>query len=84
MHAGGQPADALFAAHPSAAGAPADALDVALAAFSGFWLLRSTAPEVAASPHLRGHQRWSGETALGWFLERQGRRRDTAVLARPR
>ncbi|MEE3918158.1 phosphotransferase [Micromonospora sp. BRA006-A] len=25
-----------------------------------------------ASPHLRAHQRWSGEQALGWLAERQG------------
>ncbi|MGA3527438.1 aminoglycoside phosphotransferase family protein [Melissospora conviva] len=83
-YAGGQPADDLFAAHPAAAGAPGDALDVALAAVSGLWLLRSADPPVAASPHLRGHQRWSAETALGWFSERQGRSEDPAVLARPR
>ena len=72
-------ADALFAAHPTAADAPADALDAALAALSGFWLSRATQPS-EASPNLSAHQRWSGEVSLAWLAERCGWRTGEARL----
>ncbi|WP_435150312.1 phosphotransferase family protein [Micromonospora aurantiaca (nom. illeg.)] len=71
-YAGGLDADAAFAGHPAAAGAPADALDVTLAALAGYFLTGAAAGPSNASPHLRTHQRWSGEQALGWLAERQG------------
>ncbi|MFR9777292.1 phosphotransferase family protein [Micromonospora sp. MS34] len=70
-YASGLDADAAFAGHPAAAGAPADALDVTLAALSGYLLTGAAAGASTASPHLRAHQRWSGEQALGWLATRQ-------------
>ncbi|MEV4757965.1 phosphotransferase [Micromonospora sp. NPDC049559] len=71
-YASGLDADAIFAAQPAAAGAPPDGLDAALAALCGYWLVRAEAGPTTASPHVRGHQRWSGELALAWLAERQG------------
>ncbi|WP_422773703.1 phosphotransferase family protein [Plantactinospora sp. WMMC1484] len=71
-YASGLDADGLFRAHPAARDAPADGLDAALAALSGYWLIRAAAGPSAGSPHMRAHQRWSGETALNWLAERQG------------
>ena len=63
-YAGGLDADALFARHPAAAGAPPDALDVTLAALSGYFLTAAGRRQRPRSPHLPAHQRWSGEQAL--------------------
>ncbi len=72
-YAGGLDADRLFAAHPATAGAPEDALDATLAALAGYHLTGAeAAAPVTASPHLRAHQRWSGEQALDWLAHRQG------------
>jgi aminoglycoside phosphotransferase (APT) family kinase protein len=65
-------ADRLFAAHPTAAGAPPDALDATLAALAGYLLSQATAGPTDASPALRAHQRWSGEAALAWLSRRRG------------
>lgn len=70
-YASGLDADALFFGHPTAAGAEPDSLDATLAALSGYWLARATAGPTDASPHVREHQRWSGEVALAWLTERQ-------------
>lgn len=71
-YASGLAADALFAAHPAARDAPPDALDVSLAALSGHWLTAAAADAGTASPHLRTHQRWSGQMALAWLARRRG------------
>lgn len=71
-YASGLDADAVFTAHPAARSVPHDGLDAALAALSGYWLSRSAAGPTGASPHLRSHQRWSGEMALGWLARRRG------------
>ncbi|MEV0428917.1 phosphotransferase [Micromonospora sp. NPDC050495] len=71
-YASGLDADTAFATHPAAAGAPPDALDVTLAALAGYFLTGAAAGPSTASPHLRAHQRWSGEQALGWLAARQG------------
>nr|WP_307799789.1 aminoglycoside phosphotransferase family protein [Micromonospora antibiotica] len=42
--------DAVFAAHPAAADAPPDALDVTLAALCGYYLTAAGPPPAAASP----------------------------------
>ncbi|MEO3779035.1 aminoglycoside phosphotransferase family protein [Micromonospora sp. B11E3] len=70
-HASGLDADTLFARHPAAAGAPPDALDVTLAALAGYLLTSAAAGPTSASPHIRAHQRWSGEQALDWLAGRQ-------------
>ncbi|MGC4895220.1 phosphotransferase family protein [Micromonospora sp. DT31] len=71
-YASGLDADAAFGGHPAAAGAPADALDVTLAALAGYFLTGAAAGPSNASPHLRSHQRWSGGQALGWLAARRG------------
>ena len=71
-YASGLDADARFAAHPTARNAPADGLDAGLAALAGYLLGRAAAPPTGASPHLRAHQRWSGEMALAWLASRRG------------
>ena len=71
-YASGLDADGLFGTHPAASDAPADGLEVALAALSGYWLVRAAAGPSGGSPHIRSHQRWSGEMALGWLAERRG------------
>ncbi|MFC4144869.1 phosphotransferase [Micromonospora mangrovi] len=71
-YASGLDADAAFAAHPAAVGAPPDALDVTLAALAGYYLTAAAAGPSDASAHLRPHQRWSGERALDWLAVRQG------------
>lgn len=38
-----------------------------LAALAGYFLTGAAAGPSTASPHLRAHQRWSGEQALGWL-----------------
>jgi aminoglycoside phosphotransferase (APT) family kinase protein len=69
-YASGLDADRLFAEHPTARDAPADALDATLAALSGHWLTRASA-RTDASPHLGGHNAWSGRQALAWLAERR-------------
>ncbi|MFS8480203.1 MAG: aminoglycoside phosphotransferase family protein [Micromonosporaceae bacterium] len=81
-YASGIDADVLFAAHPTAQGAPADALDASLAALCGFWFSRAAQPS-EASPSLSGHQRWSGRVALAWLAERAGWATEEPVLAPP-
>jgi hypothetical protein len=71
-YASGLDADALFFGHPTAAGCPPAALDGTLAALSGYLLTRAAAGPTDASPHLREHQRWSGEATLAWLADRQG------------
>jgi aminoglycoside phosphotransferase (APT) family kinase protein len=69
-YASGLDASGLLAAHPTAAGVPGEAIDGALAALSGYCLTRHG--PTAASPHVRAHQRWTGERALDWLVERRG------------
>jgi aminoglycoside phosphotransferase (APT) family kinase protein len=70
-YASGLPADDLFRRHPATRTAPDDGLDAALAALTGYWFVRAASPSTG-SPHLRAHQRWSGEMALAWLAARQG------------
>jgi hypothetical protein len=51
---------------------PAEGVDGALAALSGYWLIRADGGPSSASPHSRQHQRFSGEQALTWLAERRG------------
>jgi thiamine kinase-like enzyme len=70
-YASGLDADALFAAHPTTADAPTDALDCALATLAGYLLSRAAAAPTDASWHARDHQRWSGTQALAWLAARR-------------
>jgi hypothetical protein len=65
-------ADRLFAEHPTAAGAPPDALDASLAALAGYLLSQADAGPSDASPAIRAHQLFSGEAALAWLAARRG------------
>jgi aminoglycoside phosphotransferase (APT) family kinase protein len=70
-YASGLDADALFEAHPTAAGAPPEALDATLATLAGYALSRSTDPPTDASSHVRAHQRWTGGVAFDWLAARR-------------
>ena len=52
--------------------APAGGVDGALAAMSGYWLVRAAGPPSSASPHSRQHQLFSGTQALAWLADRRG------------
>jgi hypothetical protein len=72
-HGDGHDADALFRAHPTAAGVTADQLDTGLASIAGYYLSRSVEPPFAdASPYMRAHQSWSGLAAADWLAQRRG------------
>ncbi len=76
-YASGLDADRLFAEHPTAAGAPPDALDASLAALAGYLLGHASSDPTGpnpgdASPAIRAHQLWSGEAALAWLSDRRG------------
>jgi hypothetical protein len=72
-HGDGHDADALFWAHPTAAGVTPDQLDTGLASITGYYLARSVEPPIPdVSPHLRAHQRWSGLAAADWLAQRRG------------
>ncbi|MCN0150497.1 phosphotransferase family protein [Salinispora arenicola] len=64
--------DAAFAAHPAAANAPPDALDVTLAALAGYFLTTPTLVPDTATEQFTAHQRRSGEYAFAWLACRQG------------
>ncbi|MFD0517684.1 phosphotransferase family protein [Paractinoplanes durhamensis] len=51
---------------------PPEGVDGALAALSGYWLIRADGGPSSASPHSRQHQRFSGEQALAWLSDRRG------------
>jgi hypothetical protein len=67
-YASGHDTDAVLRAW----GAPDEGVDGALAALSGYWLVRAGDEPGSASPHSRQHQRFSGEQALAWLAERRG------------
>ncbi|WP_436522713.1 phosphotransferase family protein [Actinoplanes sp. HUAS TT8] len=67
-HAAGVDTDAVLRAW----GAPDEGVDGALAALSGYWLVRAGGGPSSASPHSRQHQRFSGLQALAWLTERRG------------
>ncbi|MEV2238900.1 phosphotransferase [Micromonospora sp. NPDC049891] len=70
-YATGLDVDALFAAHPAAADAPDDALDVTLAALAGYHLTAAASAPPTASTNLPAHHRWTGEQAIRWLSHRQ-------------
>jgi len=67
-YASGLDADALLERWE----APAGAVDGALAALGGYWLVRANGGPSSASPHSRQHQRFSGTQALSWLASRRG------------
>ena len=52
--------------------APPDGVDGALAALSGYWLVRAASGPGSASPHSVQHHRISGGQALAWLADRRG------------
>ncbi|MDM4720302.1 aminoglycoside phosphotransferase family protein [Micromonospora sp. WMMA1363] len=68
----GDALDAAFEAHPAAAGAPPDALDVTLAALAGYFLTTASVTTPTATAQLAVHQQRSGGRALAWLARRQG------------
>jgi hypothetical protein len=51
---------------------PDEGVDAALAAMSGYWLVRAAGEATSASPHSRQHHRFSGGQALAWLADRRG------------
>ncbi|WP_139978354.1 phosphotransferase family protein [Nocardioides litoris] len=64
--------EAVLADHPTFAGVPADAVDVALALLTGYLLKSADDPVPPTSPWIREHQRWCGDVAWDWLCERRG------------
>ena len=50
----------------------AEALDINLALYVGYFFAQATQPVPPTSPHLRDHQRWQGEVCWEWLAERRG------------
>ena len=50
----------------------AEAFDINLALYVGFFFFQATQPVPPTSPHLRDHQRWQGEVCWDWLAERRG------------
>ncbi|MFG3338972.1 aminoglycoside phosphotransferase family protein [Glycomyces sp. NPDC048151] len=72
-HGDGHDADALFWAHPTAAGVTPDELDTALASIIGYYLSQAAQPLIPqVSPYIRAHQQWSGRAAADWLAQRRG------------
>ncbi len=68
----GHDLDQLFAQHPTALGAPGDAVDAALAGIGGYYSIAATRDPVESSPFLVPHWRHSAGLALGWLAARHG------------
>lgn len=66
----GHDADALLAAHPAAAEAEKEQIDVALAGLAGMFLNNWAKPEIPSSPALRGHQRFCARAVFEWLAAR--------------
>ncbi|GAA1939585.1 phosphotransferase [Nocardioides hwasunensis] len=50
----------------------AEALDINLALYVGYFLTQCELPVPPTSPHIRDHQRWQGEVCWDWLAERRG------------
>ena len=62
----------VLATHPTFAGVDAEAIDIVLALFIGYFLTHSDDPVPSSSPYLRDHQLWQGEVLWEWLCERRG------------
>jgi hypothetical protein len=51
---------------------PDEAIDVAIALVTGYFLSQADQPVPPTSPWLRDHQRWQGEVCWAWLAERRG------------
>ena len=51
---------------------PAEAIDITLALYVGYFFSQCEQPVPPTSPHIRDHQRWQGEVCWQWLAERRG------------
>lgn len=64
--------EAVIRARPLLRQVPAEAVDIALALVTGYFLKTAGDPVPPTSPYLRDHQRWQGEVCWEWLSERRG------------
>jgi hypothetical protein len=64
--------DAVLASRRLLRDVPSEAVDIALALVTGYFLSVCDQPVPPTSPHLRDHQRWQGEVCWEWLAERRG------------
>jgi aminoglycoside phosphotransferase (APT) family kinase protein len=69
---GGPDPDAVFAAHPLAAGADPRAVTTTLAAWAGYLVFGASQPPPPGLPTLRAFQHGQGLVALDWLRRRTG------------
>ena len=69
---GGPPPEELFASHPFARGADADAVTAVVAAVAGYLVRQGRLPSPPGLPTLRAFQRAQGEIVLDWLRARTG------------
>lgn len=67
---GGPAPEGLFKAHPPARDVDPEAVDAALAALTGMFLVHARRPAPPGLPTLRAFQRAQGEAALSWLRTR--------------
>lgn len=71
-HGDGLDADRLLDEHPLTVGAPAEEVDVFLAALCGFMAEADLRPVPRNSPYLGVHRRWWAAAAYSWLASRRG------------
>lgn len=64
--------DAVLAGSPLTRDLDPEAVDVALALVTGYFLRSAALPVPPTSPYLRDAQRWQGEVCWEWLCERRG------------
>ncbi len=68
---GGLDADALLRSSPLSGGAGADSIDAWLALLAAYMVVSGLSPEVASSPKLRAHGRFTAGIMIDWLSERR-------------
>jgi hypothetical protein len=64
--------DAALASAATTRDVPGEAVDIAIALVTGYFLASAAQPVPPTSPHMRDAQRWQGEVCWGWLAERRG------------
>lgn len=64
--------DSVLASSPLLQGVPGEAIDVAIALVTGYFLVSAGLPVPSTSPHMRDAQRWQGQVCWAWLAERRG------------
>jgi hypothetical protein len=62
----------ILASRRLTAEVPSEAIDVVIAAVTGYFLRMAAEPVPSTSPHIRDHQRWQGEVCWQWLAHRRG------------